>query len=78
MPGVYIYNYNYLFQVSWRLNGERLPSSASGAPRHRIETHDTLSVLTVRDLDDVDLGNYSCQATNKVGQATDYIEVTGE
>ena len=46
--------------------------------RHFVEGHGSLVMLRIKNIDILDLGNYSCQAENSQGISRDHIELSGK
>ena len=46
--------------------------------RHFVEGHGSLVMLRIKNIDFLDLGNYSCQAENSQGISRDHIELSGK
>ena len=42
------------------------------------EEHDSLVMLTLKEITIIDLGNYTCEAENSQAVARDHIELSGK
>ena len=60
------------FRFQWFKNGVEL----SNTGRSTIETKDIFSLYTLRNIDSIDGGNYSCVVTNKFGFDKLWIQLT--
>ena len=66
--------YADIFQVTWYLEGRPVKLDM----RHFVEGHGSLVMLRIKNIDILDLGNYSCQAENSQGISRDHIELSGK
>ena len=68
-----------LASVTWNVNGKPVDERPNMQQESRYDSPKFAlgSTLTVQDVSKRDLGQYSCYATNKYGNATGYINVTG-
>lgn len=60
--------------VTWYRDGQRVKYDR----RHIVEEHGSLVMLRLKDINVLDLGNYSCEAENTQGTARDHIELSGK
>ena len=61
-------------QVEWYFGRQKLRPDSE----HRMEEDGDLFTLVIRDIEPKDLGNYSCLAINKIGEAQGTVRLTGK